>query len=113
MLFYVYLQIINQLQKSKFYLIYAIYSTVLKPHIYLIFTINLNRNHNDFVNIMPVVFVQYGMFNEQAHQTNQRTWAESQWIVATKATLPLTIPRSNSSRLHAIYPLCLSLIIRP
>jgi hypothetical protein len=48
-----------------------------------------------------------------AHQTNQRTWAESQWIVATKATLPLTIPRSNSSRLHAIYPLCLSLIIRP
>ena len=53
------------------------------------------------------------MFNEQAHQTNQRTWAESQWIVATKATLPLTIPRSNSSHLHATYPLCLSLIIRP
>ena len=41
-----------------------------------------------------------------------RTKAESQWIVATKATLPLTIPSSYSSRLHAIYLLCLSLIIR-
>ena len=43
----------------------------------------------------------------------KRTRAESQWIVATKATLPLTIPCSNSSRLHAIYPLCLSLTIKP
>jgi len=36
-------------------------------------------------------------------QQIHRTRAESQWIVATKATLPLTIPRSNSSRLHAIH----------
>ncbi len=43
----------------------------------------------------------------------KRTQAESQWIVATKATLPLTIPGSNSSRLHAIYLPCLAFTMRP
>lgn len=42
-----------------------------------------------------------------------RTRAESQWIVATKATLPLTIPGSYSSRLHAIYPFCSKLTMWP
>ncbi len=48
---------------------------------------------------VPLAHTASRASSQQIH----RTRAESQWIVATKATLPLTIPRSNSSRLHAIH----------
>ena len=58
----------------------------------------------------PVAFLLSCFTNELSLncKTNLWTKAESQWIVATKATLPLTIPRPNSSRLHAIHPYSLS-----